>query len=139
MNKKLTLKEKAFIKETIATKNPTEAARRVYNLGGKGGSKTKKQENWTASAIGRENLSKPRIKKKIEEYLPDDLIFGSLEEDIKNKPSYRRGELELAAKLRGLLSDKIDITSKGKTIEGFNFIRNKATESSVSNKTNKVK
>ena len=35
--RKLTLKQRAFIKETIETRNPTEAARRVYNIGSKGG------------------------------------------------------------------------------------------------------
>ena len=107
----MTLKEKAFIKETIATKNPTEAVRRVYDLGSKGGSKTKKQRDNTASIIASENLRKPHIKDKIDEYLPDDLILGALSEDIQNKPMNRQQELNLASKIKGLLSDKIDLNT----------------------------
>jgi len=124
----MTLKEKAFIKETIATRNPTEAVRRVYNLGSKGGSKTRKQAHKTAASIASENLAKPDIREKIEQYLPDDLIFGSLQEDIENKPRNRCSELQLASKIKGLLSDKLDITSKDQQITGFNFIRNKSKD-----------
>jgi len=62
----MTLKERAFIKETAKTLNPTEAVRKVYDIGSKGGSKTKTQEQKTASAIAKENLGKPRIRKAID-------------------------------------------------------------------------
>ena len=55
--RKLTIKQKAFVDETIKTKNPTEAVRRVYNLGGKKGTHL---EN-TARSIASENLTKPNI------------------------------------------------------------------------------
>ena len=71
--------------------------------------------------------------------LTEEFIIKCLIDDIKNKPSYRATELGLAAKMRGLLSDKIDITSNGKVIKGFNFIRNKATESNKSKNKPKVK
>ena len=137
---KLTLKEKAFIRETIKHKNPTKGAELAYNIGSKGGSKTPEQAKSTATSIANNKLTKVEIRKRIEDYLPDSLIFGSLEEDIKNKPSYRKGELELASKLRGLLSDRLDITSKGEVIKGFNYIKpnNKATESPESKDKKKV-
>lgn len=127
----MTLKEKAFIKETIATKNPTEAVRRVYDLGSKGGSKTKRQEQRTASAMAHENLSKLSIKQKIDKYLPDELVLGALQEDIKHKPRYRATELQLASKIKGMLSDKLDITSNDQQITGFTYVspKSKATES----------
>ena len=121
----MTLKQKAFIKETIATGNPTEAVRRVYNIGSKGGSKTKEQARKTATAIGLENLAKPSIREKIEKYLPDDLIFKSLQDDIKQKPRNRCSELQLASKIKGLLSDKLDITSKGLKITFDNAFKPK--------------
>lgn len=61
MAKKLTIKQKAFAKETATTLNPTEAVRRIYDLGSKGGSKEKKQLEQTARAIASENLTKPNI------------------------------------------------------------------------------
>lgn len=67
MQVKLTLKEEAFIRETLGTLNPTEAVRRVYNLGSKGGSKNLKQLNQTARAMACENLAKPHIRLKIVE------------------------------------------------------------------------
>ena len=122
----MTLKEKAFIKETIATKNPTEGIRRAYDIGSKGGSKTKRQEQRTASAMACKKLSNVSIRKKIEDYLPDDLIFGALEEDIENKPRNRVQELNLASKLRGLQTDKLDITSNNQAITGFTYIKPEA-------------
>ena len=46
----LTIKQRAFIKETLRTKNPAQAVKKVYQLGSKGG----KIENrdYVASAIG---------------------------------------------------------------------------------------
>jgi len=67
----LTLKEQAFVKEVVNTLNPTEAVRRVYDLGSKGGSKTKKQRDQTARAIASENLTKPHIKKELGKLLKD--------------------------------------------------------------------
>lgn len=61
----LTLKEQAFIREVANTLNPTEAIRRVYDLGSKGG----KDKNNTASAMASENLRKPKIKENLEQLL----------------------------------------------------------------------
>lgn len=58
----MTLKEKAFIQETAKTLNPTKAVERVYDIGGKGGSKTKAQAKSTATSMANENLTKPDIK-----------------------------------------------------------------------------
>lgn len=69
MGQKLTLKEEAFCEQTAITKNPTEAVRRVYNLGSKGGSKTKEQEQETSSSIATEKMRKPAIREKIEQLL----------------------------------------------------------------------
>lgn len=45
----------------------------------------------------------------MEEYLPDDLILKSLKEDIKKKPQNRTSELTLASKLKGKLSENINL------------------------------
>lgn len=41
--------------------------------------------------------------------LTDELIVDSLTEDIKLKPQNRLGELTLAAKIKGLLTDKNEV------------------------------
>ncbi|NCC19396.1 MAG: hypothetical protein EOM29_10705, partial [Bacteroidia bacterium] len=55
------------------------------------------------------------FKELCEEYgLTDGLIIESLVEDIRLKPQNRKPELELGAKIRGMLVDKTDITTNGK-------------------------
>ena len=119
----MTLKEKAFIKETIKHKNPTKGAELSYNIGSKGGSKTPAQAKSVATSIAHEKLTKPDIRKRLEDYLPDDLILGALRDDITDKPRNRATELNLATKIRGLQQDKLDITSNNQAITGFNYIK----------------
>lgn len=52
-----------------------------------------------------------------ETYLPDDLLLGSLADDIEKKVGNRTPELTLALKVRGKMNDKLDITSDGEKIE----------------------
>jgi len=63
-----------------------------------------------------------------EQGLTDDFIIKCLMEDIQNKPMNRQQELNLASKIKGLLSDKLDITSNGEKITGFNYISPKENE-----------
>lgn len=72
--RKLTKKERGFIGDYIETGNGAEAARRNYNIGGKGGSLTKIKAELTAGAIATENLKRPIIQKAIAERLPDELL-----------------------------------------------------------------
>lgn len=63
------------------------------------------------------------FKELCEEYgLTDKLLLESLVEDIKKKPQNRKPELELGAKIKGLLTEKVDITSQGEKIIGINYI-----------------
>jgi len=48
--------------------------------------------------------------------LTDNFILSALHEDIDYKQYRREPELRLAAKIKGMLSDKIDITSDGKPL-----------------------
>lgn len=57
------------------------------------------------------------FKEIMEEYgLTDELIIGSLVDDIKSKKRNRVAELTLAAKIKGLSVERHDITSNGETI-----------------------
>lgn len=66
---KLTMKQKEFVKQVVITKNPAKAAVIAYELGSKGGSKSRLDKQLTASSIGIENLEKPLIKKSIMELM----------------------------------------------------------------------
>ena len=99
MTRKLTLKQKEFIKQTIATNNPAEAARRAYNIGSKGGSKTKQQANETASSIVTENLRKPAIRKELQG------ILNGIDDRVLNQ------------KLQQLLTGRKEVVAGGKVIE----------------------
>lgn len=63
------------------------------------------------------------FKELCEEFgLTDELILTSLVEDIKLKPQNRKPELELATKIKGHLTEKVDVLSGGEKITGFNYI-----------------
>ncbi|MDH3325044.1 MAG: hypothetical protein OEL89_05380 [Candidatus Peregrinibacteria bacterium] len=47
-----------------------------------------------------------------EQGLTEELIISSLVKDIQDKPGGRKGELELAAKIRGLLKNQVDVSVK---------------------------
>lgn len=77
-----------------------------------------------ASAKNPKNLTESKGFKELCEDcgLTDDLIIKSLVEDIKMKPQNRKPELELGAKIKGLITDKIDHTTKGEPIKQINYI-----------------
>lgn len=49
--------------------------------------------------------------------LTDNLILDALVDDIKVKEGNRKAELELGAKIRGMLNEKLDLTSGGEKIQ----------------------
>ena len=100
----MTLKEQAFITETAKTLNPTKAVEKVYNIGSKGGSKTKAQASNTASVIAKENLTKPHIKKAM------DSIVNQLEIERQRAISKLKTKIS-DAKYRDL-NDGIDKLTK---------------------------
>lgn len=50
--------------------------------------------------------------------LTEELLVSSLVEDIQKKPQNRKGEIELGAKMRGMLQERVDLTSGGEQIKG---------------------
>ncbi len=63
--------------------------------------------------------------------LTDDFLVDALVEDIENKPQNRKAELELAFKIKGKMTEKIDITAKGILIMPNELIqKNESTQSS---------
>jgi hypothetical protein len=115
--RKLTEKQKGFIKDVIRTKNPAEAVRRNYKLGNLGGSKTPEHLQNTASSIAYENLRKPHIIKILED---KGLKVEDLVDELKEcmKISKEQGYLntyhdtiKTGFKLHGEMGDKKEITN----------------------------
>lgn len=63
-------------------------------------------------------LKSNSFKSLLDKYLPDDLILGSLEEDIKLKPQNRVKELELAMKAKKIIGSN-PFEETGKDIIGL--------------------
>jgi hypothetical protein len=83
-------------------------------------SKSMLQAGYDATtAKNPKNLTESRGYKEIlDEYgLTEGLIVLSLVEDIKSKPQNRKAELELGAKIRQMMTEKVDITSNGKDLQ----------------------
>ena len=117
--KKMTAKQTAFVKEYITTLNATEAAMRAYDA---------KNRN-VARVIGTENLAKlsePIARVLEQQGLTNDYIAKKIKEKMEaKKPIIANGKMwqtedhttqlkatELAAKLKGLLKDSVEITGK---------------------------
>lgn len=64
VKRKLSLRQKGFVKDFIETKNATVAAEKNYNV----------KNRRTAEVIGSENLSKPEIQNAIASAFPDSLL-----------------------------------------------------------------
>lgn len=54
-----------------------------------------------------------------ESYLPDDMLLRALSDDIESKIGNRKAELELGFKLKGRMTEKIDHTTNGESINTF--------------------
>lgn len=76
-NEGLSLKQRAFVDETIRTRDPTVAAREVYDISGR-------NARTTATSIASENLTKPLIISAIEKRLKEKrLFFGDVVKSFK--------------------------------------------------------
>jgi len=119
MEQKMTPKQKAFIKEYISTLNATEAAIRVYDA----------KDRKSARNIGSENLAKlgePIARVLEQQGLTDEYIVKKIRDKMEAKrPIIANGKMwqaedhqtqlkatELAAKLKGLLKDNVEISGK---------------------------
>lgn len=100
--RRLTKKQKGFIKDYIETGNGTEAAMRNYNL----------KDRIVAKSVASENLAKPYIHDVILEALPDDLLAQKHLEGLEathhvpvvgEEPDYavRHKYLDSAYKIKG--------------------------------------
>ena len=93
----------------------------VNNLVGNGGNVTKAMRD---AKYSENTLNTPKKLTESKGYqelceqcgLTDELLLNSLTEDIKAKKKNRKPELELGFKIKGRLTEKVDLTSKGKAI-----------------------
>jgi len=102
MSRKLTKKQKTFVKEYLKTGNGAKSALKSYNT----------TDNLTARTIASENLTKPNIIKSIQEAIPDELLTERHIEILNKRDN--NGNLDnivlsgvqLGYRLKGYLIDK---------------------------------
>lgn len=87
--RRLSIKEKKFVKDVLITGNATEAAARNYNV----------KNRHVAQSIGSENLSKPVIANAIQEALSDKLL-ATRHEELLNKREWRIETKKVNGKLK---------------------------------------
>jgi hypothetical protein len=117
MPQKLTAKQRKWLKIYMETHNATEAAMQVYNV------KTRE----SAGVIGHENLKKLNFEELMdavgltEENLLESIVEGRkatrvivIDNKVQGVPDYatRHKYIETALKLRGNLSNKLELTGK---------------------------
>lgn len=91
----------------------------------------------TAKSVKQGIEQRKTYEQLLAKYLPDDMILKALESDIIEKPRNRIAELNLATKIKGLQTDKIDITSKSLQITGFQYIKPSSKQASKPSKDKK--
>ena len=109
--KRLTLKQRGFVKDYLETGNATEAVRMNYDLKGK--------EPSLAGIIASENLNKPKVKEAIEERLSDDLL-SKRHQELLNKR-----EVIKAFNGDGILIDQPDTQAVSKALDMAYKIKDK--------------
>lgn len=102
----------------MATQKQRKAIEAMVENGGKVSPAMKAAGYSEKTAVNPSKLTESKgFKELMEEYgLTDELIVTSLVADIKAKPGSRTPELTLASKIKGLQTDKLDITSGGDKI-----------------------
>lgn len=55
----------------------------------------------------------------LEAYLPDDMLLRALSDDIEGKVLNRKPELELAFKIKGRMTEKVDLNAKVEVNDGI--------------------
>jgi phage terminase small subunit len=111
---KLTIKQEKFVNEVVKSGNATQAVKNVY----------KKTTEWSARAIGSENLTKPNIKKAIDDRLQvaKDMIYVIATTAEKDDTKLRacqdivdRGEWKATQRI--IQESKVEIDIKNATPE----------------------
>lgn len=85
-----TLKQQEWLRQTVITKNPTEAARMVYDV----------KDGHNASVIASENLAKPYLREALNDMLKE---YGLvLQDTIKEHKWVISQKKDIATKLKGI-------------------------------------
>jgi hypothetical protein len=104
-------------------KYPTELQKKALdNLVANGGTIAEAMRGAGYDATTARNPSKltesKGFKELCEQYgLTDNLLLSSLVEDIKKKEQNRKAELELGFKIKGRLTEKVDVMSDGEKLQ----------------------
>jgi hypothetical protein len=112
--RKKTVKEQNFLKNLFKTGNKRKAAKKAYNIGSQGGSKTKKQADNTADRIAQKVTK--RLQSDIDAYYKkQDINIDWVLKRLVNKADFSPKEiiqlkaLELIGKHKKMFVDRLEI------------------------------
>lgn len=106
----------------VTKRKPTAKQRRAVEImveNGGNASKAMREAGYSpATAKNPQKLTHTEgfLKLADEVGLTDNFLLKALKDDIDAKPTDRKGELELAMKVKGKLINKTDITTKGESL-----------------------
>lgn len=121
----------------MATIKQKKAIRKLVENGGNASKAMRDAGYSKKTAINPSKLTESKGYLEIlDQYgLTDELIISSLSSDIREKPKNRKPELELAAKMRGMIIDHRDITTGGDKLNGVLILPSKDATNSVATST----
>lgn len=120
--KRFTIKQLKWAKGFFSTGDKRNTSKKVYNIGGKGGSKTKAQKDNTADTIGQETYKKLAglyeehyKKQKITvEWVMQRLVAKA---DLSKSEKIQLEALKLIGKNMAMFTDKVEHTGKDRIIK----------------------
>lgn len=114
MKRKKTIKESNFLKLLFKTGDKRNAIKKTYNLGSKGGSKTKKKRNSVADSIGQKVATK--LQDDIDAYYKkQDIDIDWVLKRLTYKADHSKNEvvqvkcIELVGKNKKAFTERIDV------------------------------
>ena len=115
--KRFTIKQLKWAKGFFETGDKRNTSKKVYNIGGKGGSKTKKQQNMTADQIGQETYKKLQAlydehykKQNIDvEWVMKRLVAKA---DLSKSEKIQLEALKLIGKNQKMFTDRLETDNK---------------------------
>lgn len=73
-----------------------------------------------ASAKNPRNLTNSvAFQELLDKYLPDEMLLQALSVDIATKEGNRKAELELGLKVRGRMTERVDVTTDGEKLSSL--------------------
>jgi hypothetical protein len=101
--RKATMKQRKFVKRTIETLNPTQAAMEVYNV----------KDRTVARTMATQNLNKKSIQILLDKYIPDTMVLETVKEQLFANTIKGKDDTEVPDNMARLKAADIALKLKG--------------------------